>query len=136
MYSYCLGMLCLKCPIKVHREYYESINASLILGEQDWDRANFQIGVSDLIKLIMEGRLRHPCGPAQLKYLFGNFLRLSMLIFFINYFCLQKKLSRLIAISFSSSWKLGFRWVLGSLLIRNTCNFQLFNLSIKTRKWG
>ena len=42
-----------------------SINASLILGEQDWDRASFQIGVSDLIQLITEGRLRHTSGPAR-----------------------------------------------------------------------
>ena len=32
---------------------------SLILWEQDWERARFQIGVSGLILLIMEGRLRH-----------------------------------------------------------------------------
>ena len=37
----------------------------LILGDQDWDRASFQIGVSDLIQLLTEGRLRHACGPAQ-----------------------------------------------------------------------
>ena len=30
----------------------------------------------------------------------GNFLRLSILIFFVNYFCLHNKLSILIAISF------------------------------------
>ena len=33
--------------------------------EQDWDRASFQIGVSDLVQLIMKGRLRHGSGPAQ-----------------------------------------------------------------------
>ena len=38
---------------------------TLILGEDDWDRESFQIGVSDLIQLIMEGRLRHPSGLAQ-----------------------------------------------------------------------
>ena len=38
---------------------------SLILGEQDWDGASFQIGVSDLIQLITEGRLGHAIGPAQ-----------------------------------------------------------------------
>ena len=38
---------------------------SLILGEQDWDRARLQIGVSDLIQLITEGRFRHASGPAQ-----------------------------------------------------------------------
>ena len=38
----------------------------------------------------------------------GNFLRLSVFIFFINYFCLQNKLFMLIAIYFSSSWELGF----------------------------
>ena len=34
-------------------------------GEQDWDRASFQIGVSGLIQLLTEGRLRHASGPAQ-----------------------------------------------------------------------
>ena len=42
-----------------------SLPTSLILGEQVWDRASFQIGVSDLIPLITEGRLRHASGPAQ-----------------------------------------------------------------------
>ena len=32
------------------------------LGEQDWDRASFQIVESGLIQLITEGRLRHPSG--------------------------------------------------------------------------
>ena len=68
--------------------------------------------------------------PRQWKIFFGNFSCLSVLIFFVNYLCLQNKLSMLFAISFSSSWKLGFGWVLGSLLIRNTFDFQLFNLSI------
>ena len=47
-------------------------------------------------------------GPA-LKDLFGNFLGLYILIFFVNYFCLQNKLFMLMAISFNSSWKLGYR---------------------------
>ena len=34
------------------------------------------------------------------KIFLGNFLRLSILIFFVNYFCLQNKLFMLIAISF------------------------------------
>ena len=40
-----------------------SDNLFLILGEQDWDRASFQIEVSDLIQLITEDRLRHARGP-------------------------------------------------------------------------
>ena len=43
---------------------FNSLPTFLILGEQDWDRASFQIKVSDLILLISEGRLRHASGPA------------------------------------------------------------------------
>ena len=56
----------------------------------------------------------------------GNFLRLSILAFFvykINYLCWLLYL-------FSCSWELGFGWFLGSLFIGNTYDFQLFNLSI------
>ena len=58
---------------QIHPKYNHQINLnkhltlfrpSLILGEQDWDRASFQIGVSDLILLITEGRLRHASVPA------------------------------------------------------------------------
>ena len=37
----------------------------LILEVQDWIRASFQIGVSVIIQLLAEGRLRHASGPAQ-----------------------------------------------------------------------
>ena len=43
---------------------FNSLPTFLILGDQDWDRASFQIGESDLILLIMEGRLRHASVPA------------------------------------------------------------------------
>ena len=40
---------------------------SLILGEQEWERASFMIRVSGLIQFITEGRLRHTRGPAHKK---------------------------------------------------------------------
>ena len=40
---------------------------SLTVGEQDWERASFQIGVSGLVQLLMEGRLRHASGPARIS---------------------------------------------------------------------
>ena len=40
---------------------------SLTVGEQDWERASFQIGVSGLVQLLMEGRLRHAGGPARIS---------------------------------------------------------------------
>ena len=44
--------------------YFTLCQLLLILGEQDWDRASFQIEVSDLIQLLMEGRLSRASGPA------------------------------------------------------------------------
>ena len=59
----------------------------------------------------------------------GNFLRLNLFIFFVDYFCLQNKLLMLMAVSLFCLL-LGSGWVLGSLLIGNTYDFQLFNLSV------
>ena len=47
---------------------------TLILGDQDYDRASYQIGISDLIHLITEGRLKHVSGSAQ------NFSKTSTLL--------------------------------------------------------
>ena len=52
----------------VQNENIHSNNSLLTifnLGEQDSDRASFQIGESDFIQLITKGRLRHASGPAQ-----------------------------------------------------------------------
>ena len=54
-------------PLKLIKTF-NSLSTFLILVEQDWDRASFQIGVSDLILLIREGRLRHASCPAHLNF--------------------------------------------------------------------
>ena len=44
----------------------------LILGEQEWGRASFQIGESDLIPLIREGRIRYCPVIQQVRYIYDQ----------------------------------------------------------------
>ena len=53
------------------------LRPSLILGEQDWDRASFQIGESDLIKLTTEGRPWHASGSAHYNIKSVTYIDLS-----------------------------------------------------------
>ena len=60
-----------------------------------------------------------------MKDLFGELFEAEWIYLFHKLFLFYK-----IDYIFSSSWELGFDWVLDSLLIGKTYDFQLFNLSI------